>query len=374
MVVVSSLACAGVLGVCLVVQPRPEMAMARRFVNTGNRKLALNELDRILVDTPDNSAALLLKGDLLRSQGDLAGAVDCYRRVRSESAEFRQASLGHVQALLGSYDLAEAERQMQRHLEMFPDERALWDELRWLCFNQFRTRDVEELSHWWLKNHPDDTEALNHLLLGVFRPQVPQEGTSYLQQVLETAGSPQVSVQRALGWAAWQSGKRDEAKRLLEQVWQTAADDLRTRLLSAEILIEEQNVEAADRVLGSVPFGVSGEMFGNQTDRWHWLRSRVLLEQNEVVASLDQVRRAVKHQPGNLMYIHEQAVLLKQLGHEVEAAEKFNTARTIEQCKKRFAEIAFSGVWEHPTPVLREEIAELYQRSGHDFLARLWRR
>jgi tetratricopeptide (TPR) repeat protein len=314
-----------------------------------------------------------MKGDLLRSQGELAGAAGCYSRVLPEAAEFRQASLGHVQALLGTFDLAEAERQMQRHLEMFPDERAIWDEFRWLCFNQFRTRDVVELSHWWLKNHPEDTKALTHLLLGVFRPQVPQEGTPFLQQVLETAGTPQVSVRRALGWAAWQSGKRDEAKRLLEQVWQTNFEGLRTRLLSAEFLIEEQNFVAADRVLGTVPFGVSGEMFGNQTDRWHWLRSRVLLEQNQIVESLDQVQRAVKHQRGNLMYIHEKAVLLKQLGHDVEAAESFSTARTIEQCKKRFAEIAFSGVWEHPTPVLREEIAELYQQSGEDFLAGLWR-
>jgi Tfp pilus assembly protein PilF len=364
--------CAGVGVAFLTLQSGPDLARASRFVDTGDLELARKELDRILASDSDHSAALLMKGDLLQSQGDLAGAVGCYSRIASEAAEFRQASLGHVQALLGMFDLAGAELQMQRHLEIFPSERAIWDELRWLCFNQFRTRDVEELSHWWLKNYSKDTPALTHLLLGVFRPQVPQEGTPYLQQVQKSAG-PQVLVWRALAWAAWQSGNQDEAKRLLEQAWQTGSEDPRVRLLSAEILIEEQNVAAAERVLGTEPFGVSGKMFGDQTDRWHWLRSRVLLEQGDVAASLEEVLRAVAIDRGNLMYIHGHAVLLKQLGADVEAAEIFNTARTIEGCKKRLAEIAFSGEWEAPTPVLRKEIADLYQRSGEDLLARLWR-
>lgn len=372
LVVVGPLFCAAVIGACLVVRPRPDIERASRLVYTGDVERARNELKRILANDPDHSAALLMKGDLLRSQGDLAGAVGCYNRVRPEAAEFRLASFGHIQTLLAMLDLAESERQMLRHLEMFPDERAIWDELRWLCFNQFRTRDVVELSHWWLKNHPGDAQALTHLLLGVFRPQVPQEGTPYLQQV-HAAGGQQVPVLRALAWAAWQSGHRDEAKLLLEQAWQNSPEDPRTRLLSAEILIEEQRVGSADRILGTEPFGVSSEMFGDQTDHWHWLRSRVLLEQNQIAASLDQVKLALEFDSGNLMYIHDQAALLKQLGRDSEAAETFSTARTIEQCKKRFAEIAFSGAAEHPTPVLRKEIAELYQRSGDDLPARLWR-
>lgn len=356
----------------LVLQPSPNIARANRFVQTGEHELAHSELDRLLNNDPAHPAALLLKGDLLRRQNNLEAAIDCYRRVPADVAEYRQASRNCIQASLEMLDLAGAEQQMLWHLEQFPDERAIWDELRWLCFNQFRTRDVVELSHWWLKRHPEDSQALTHLLLGVFRPQVPQEGTPYLKQV-QAAFPRQVPVLRALAWAAWQSGKRDEAKQLLAKAWRAGADDPRTRFLSAEVLIDEHDIDAADRVLGTIPFGVSGEISGNQTDRWHWLRSRVLIEQNDVTASLQHVERAIQSDNGNLEYIHEQAVLLKRLGREDEAAKAFRKARTIEQCRKRLAEIAFSGEWKVPNTAIREEIADLYQQCGDDLAATLWR-
>jgi len=364
--------CAAAVVTFLSLPSEPDIGRASRFVDTGEVELARSELDRILAEAPNHSAALLMKGHLLQSQRDFVAAVGCYNRISSDAPEFRQASLGQIQALLANFDLAEAERRMQRHLEMFPDERTIWDELRWLCFNQFRTRDVVELSRWWLKRNPADTEALTHLLLGVFRPQVPQEGTPYLHQV-EASGGKQLPVLRALAWAAWQSGHRDEAKRSLAEAWKTGAQDPRTRLLSAEFLIEEQKFVEAARVLGPEPVTVPGEMFGQQTDRWHWLRSRILLEQKDFAASLHQIEQALELNVGNLKYIHEQAVLLKQLERDLEAAAGFRKARTIEQCKKRFAEIAFSGDWEHSTPVLRQEISQLYQQCGDELLAKLWR-
>ncbi len=366
------LLCAAAGVTFLMLPAEPDIGRASRFVDTGKVELARYELDRILADDPNDSAAWLMKGHLLHRQRDYVGAVGCYSRVSPEAAEFRQASLGQIQALLASFDLAEAERRMQQHLESFPDERAIWDELRWLCFNQFRTRDVVELSRWWLKQNPTDTEALTHLLLGVFRPQVPQEGMPYLHQV-EASGGKQLPVLRALAWAAWQSGQRDKARRLLADAWQTSSQDPRTRLLSAEILIEEQKFVEAARVLGPEPFSVPGEMFGQQTDRWHWLRSRILLNEKDIAKSLHQVEQALEFDSGNLTYIHEQAVLLKQLDRDEEAAAAFRKARIIEQCKKRFAEIAFSGAWEHPTPPLRLEISRLYQQCDDELIAKLWR-
>ena len=343
------------------------------MLDIGDLESAQAELDRILAADPQHSAALLILGHLHRSKRDPAGAIRCYRLLPPESPDFRQASVALAQMLLETSDLAEAERQMQRHLELFPDERLIWDELRWLCFNQFRTRDVEELSSWWLKNHPDDTQALTHLLLGVFRPQVPQEGAPYLQQINQSVGQ-QLPVIRALAWAAWQSGRGDEARQLLEQAWQTGHHDARTRLLSAEILIEEQNYAAADRVLGEEPFEVAGAMFGGQVDQWHWLRSRLLLEQNLPAEALHHVERAIEHCHGDLKYVHSQAVLLKQLGRDQEASAAFDSARTMEQCNKRFAEIAFSGVWERPTPALRQQLADLYRQCGKQLVADLWQR
>jgi len=363
-------------GVLWNLQPAPDMALARRLLDTGDQQNAQTELESILTQNPQHAEALLALGDLLRTKGDLIGATGCFRRVPPDSAQFRQASIGQMQTLLEMSDLAGAEQQMQRHLASFPDERLVWDELRWLCFNEFRTRDVEELSHWWLKSHSDDTQALTHLLLGVFRPQVPQEGTTYLQE-MDAACGQQVPVILALAWAAWQSGKIDEASRLLEQAWQIDAGDVRTRILSAEILIEEQRFAEAARVLKEDPFQVAGEMFGDQTDRWYWLRSRILLEQGMVAEALQHVELAIDRGNGcsaQLEYIHSQAVLCNQLGRDQEAIEAFHTARTIERCRKRLAEIAFSGAWENPTPELRLELAELYQQSGNDRIAELWRR
>lgn len=372
-VVVGVILLAGTCGYFWSDRSAPDISRARRLLEQNDTGPARTEIDRILLATPGHSVALVLKGKLLRMDGDPSGAIACFGQVSPKSPEYREASLLLIQTLLESSNLADAEKQMQRHLQSFPDERMIWDELRWLCFNQFRTRDVEELSDWWLKTHPDDNQALTHLLLGVFRPQVPQEGSHYLRQVQQNTDQ-QVPVLRALAWAAWQSGQSDEARKLLGQAWEADPDDPRTRFLSAGFLIEEQSFAAAGRVLGTEPFGVPGEMFGDQTDRWHWLQSRVLLGRNQVAAALEEVTRAAALRDGDLKYIHSQAVLLKQLGRDEEARTAFNQARMIEKCRKRFAEIAFSGDWKTPDLDLRHELADLYLQCGNRHVARLWRK
>ena len=178
---------------------------------------------------------------------------------------------------------------------------------------------------------------------------------------------------RALAWAAWQSGRIDESKRLMNDAWQLSADDPRTRLLSAEILIEEQDYEAAARTLGESPISIDGEVFGGQVDRWHWLRSRILQQQDEMAEALSQLERAIELRSNNLEYIHARALLLRQQGRDAEANEAFERARAIELCKKRFAEIAFSGAWQRPSPELCVEIADLYRQSGDPLVATFWR-
>lgn len=351
----------------------PDISRARRLLEIQEVSQARTEIDRILSEAPDDSTALLLKARLFRMEGNLSGAIDCCRKVSSGSTDFRESSLLQIQMLLESLNLEAAELQMQRHLQWFPDERIIWDELRWLCFNQFRTRDVDELSRWWLKTHPDDTDALTHLLLGVFRPQVPQEGTPYLHRIQKSA-SQQISVLRGLAWAAWQSGRRDEATRLLGEAWAVDPADPRTRLMSAGILIEDRDFIAAERVLGAEPFGVNGELFGNQADRWHWLQSRVMLSRNDIAAAFDHVTQAAKSREWELEYVHSRAVLLKQLGRDQESHIAFRKAREIERCRKRFAEIAFSGAWKNLTSELREELADLYERCHDSQIAALWRR
>jgi len=363
------------LGSCFAVWyllPTPSIAQARRHVDSGDGKAARLELQKILAARPQNAEALMMLGDLLRTDGNRPEAASCYLRVQPEASEFRQAGVNLAETLLEMSDLAGSELQMARHLESFPGERLIWDELRWMCFNQFRTRDVDELSHWWLKGHPDDSQALIHLLLGVFRPQVPQEGADYLRQIDEQVPG-QVSVMRALAWAAWQSGRIDESKRLMNDAWQLSADDPRTRLLSAEILIEEQDYEAAARTLGESPISIDGEVFGGQVDRWHWLRSRILQQQDEMAEALSQLDRAIELRSNNLEYIHARALLLRQQGRDAEANEAFERARAIELCKKRFAEIAFSGAWQRPSPELCVEIADLYRQSGDPLVATFWR-
>lgn len=353
--------------------PEPNINRARQHVDIGDLAAARTELEGFLQQHPTDSSALLMLGDVFRSQGDRPRASQCYSRVMPDSFEFQQASTNRTKVLLELSDLSGAEAQMVRHLQEFADERVIWDELRWLCFNQFRTRDVDELSHWWLKNHPDDTQALVHLLLGVFRPQVPQEGSVYLQQALDQIPD-QVTVMRALAWAAWQSGRADESRQLLKEAWQIAPETPRTRLLAAEILIEEHDLEAAAKTLGDQPIEITGDVFGRQADRWHWLRSRMLLAQNQLGDALKHVDQALEYDSANLEYIHARGLILRQLGREAEAQEASARARTIEMCKKRFAEIAFSGVWERPSPQLCAEVAKLYEQWGDDLVAKSWRR
>lgn len=108
-------------------------------------------------------------------------------------------------------------------------------------------------------------------------------------------------------------------------------------------------------------------------NRWHWLSSRILQKQNQVTEALNQLERALKLRSNDLEYIHARALLLRQRGRDAEANEAFERTRTIELCRKRFAEIAFSGAWQQPSPELCVEIADLYQQSGDPLVATSWR-
>ena len=52
-----------------------------------------------------------------------------------------------------------AEGSLQAHLQRFPNSTEALDELRWRYFNQFRTREIEELLEAHLVRFPDDVAA-----------------------------------------------------------------------------------------------------------------------------------------------------------------------------------------------------------------------
>ena len=66
----------------------------------GEKEQALQGYDQALLQEPDNTAALLGKGDVLSEQNDLAGALLAYGRVLALEPDNLRAMLGRGDAFL----------------------------------------------------------------------------------------------------------------------------------------------------------------------------------------------------------------------------------------------------------------------------------
>lgn len=300
----------------------------------------------------------------------LLGGSALYFRPGRPSAEHRRSNdLPSALAMLGDGRLDQAEAALQAELDAHPDSPAATEELQWLYFNQFRVRELEQFLEGRIEAAPGNPAWLHHALMSEIRSPVPREGLGYLESI-QARQPGQTAVLRGLGYCQWQLGELRAAWRLIDAALKSRPEDVETRLLAAEFLIEQGRWAAAGAVLNDDGLRPAFEA----DDRWWSTQSRLSESEGDPPAALARLERALQLRPFELKYVHRRAVLLSAAGRKPEAAEAFEIAGRWEACQKQLTEVALSGRLQQPEPELCLEVAELYDCRARPFYAERWRR
>ena len=279
------------------------------------------------------------------------------------------ATLPEALQWLKEGQLEAAEQVLEAYLSEHPASVTANDELRWLYFNEFRSRDVERVVRQSLQQHPGRHEFLMHALMTQFRPPLPQEGIGYLEKAQREHPNQQ-PVLTALGYGYWQLGRLDEARKSLNAALAVAPLDSETRLIAAEFLMEQNQPQEAGKLLKSA---TNSSPNLKADDRWWWLNSRLSEGENDFAHALRQIDQALKLRPFEIKYVHRRGMILQRLGRGEDAAAAFRRANDLEAKQMKLTEIVLSGELMEPTPALCEEIAALCKFRGQTLQADGWR-
>ncbi|MCH5373348.1 MAG: tetratricopeptide repeat protein, partial [Planctomycetes bacterium] len=299
-----------------------------------------------------------------------SGAIEGLRSLFPESETARPAGELLARYLLEDFQMDAAESVLKQLVDRFPDSAFAWEELRWLYFNQFRTRDVESLLLEQLDRAPDRDYVLIHLMMTEFRPPVPREGIGYLQSI-ESRRPGQLPVLRALGYCYWQLGELKQAQTCFEQVLQMAPEDPGTLLMLAVFGLEQNQINIARSFVENLDSLEEGTEV--RADQRHWIRSLLYEREEKIEASIEEANRAVELRPSELKYAYQRATLLSRMGRNAEAEQAYQAARNLESAERQMADLVLSGSLETLTIEQALTIADLYERRNRPQLAEQWR-
>ncbi|MFH1266899.1 MAG: tetratricopeptide repeat protein [Planctomycetota bacterium] len=355
------------------------IADAERLLGRGDPAAARESLGWLLWSQPDHADALMLLGKCLEAEQDLDAAAEAFGRVPVDSSRHEEASFCQAVAYLNRARIETADAALVKHLKRYPrggkhpHSEAAHEELKWLYFNMFRRRELEQLLTASLERRPGDFTLLFHLLYSEFRPQVEQEAVGFLKQIdQKQPGQP--SVQLALAHCHWKLGETEAAWQQLEAALESRPEHLETRLVAADFLLEQDQLDSAETLL-SLNENASSSLGGQfqRDDRWWSLRSRLAQLRGKGEAALEHLGEAIALRPFERQHLHRRGTLLQVLGRAEEAAKAFADAKQIEQCESRLATIVLSGELERPSVDLCLQVADLYEKRGRKLQATGWR-
>lgn len=269
--------------------------------------------------------------------------------------------------------VAAAEQALREYWKAHPDSQLAQDELRWLCFHQFRFRDVEQIARAGVERHPGDPIYLVHAMMTRFRPPVPQEGLAQLESIQQRHPG-QLRVLVGLAYANWHLGELERASEFFNQALQQSPADHETRLLAAEFLIERNQYETAVKLLEfpADPMG-SAPAYFEPDDRWWWLWCQVDIARDQWDPALEHVRQALFRRPGEIRYVQRQGLILQRLQQATAAAEVFQHAQELEAHQMALNEFVLSGAVQSPSADQCIEAAGHCEALGWNWLATGWR-
>lgn len=299
-----------------------------------------------------------------RSRSDTGNSVNRLRIAKQHLAE-------------GRLDLAEV--ALQAHLDEKPNSTEALEELRWLYFNQLRTREIEDTLEAHLVRFPDDFMTAIELLNCEYRKQLPREGIGYLREI-DRKQPGQASVQLALGYCFWQIGELDNARTSLQAALSRRPNHRQTRYIVVEFQLENGETESAAELVAEV-VSLTDDKNDKVTshvdrddDRVWFLRSLIAEQQGNVELAYRDIECALSKRPGELRYVHREGLLLLRLGRPKEALQKLRRANELEGFQSELSEIVLRGRHTEPTPELCERLADLLHEFGHTIQSQTWRR
>ncbi|MBC8352673.1 MAG: hypothetical protein H8E66_11825 [Planctomycetes bacterium] len=275
---------------------------------------------------------------------------------------------------LKEYRVDEAEQLLTQVLTLHPESVRVRDELRWMYFNQFRSRELESLLEDGLRVRPRDFSLAVDLLMSEFRPQNPREVLGYWERAAGRQGE-QPRVLATLGYCYARVGESEQAEQTLQSAVDLCPSDVLVRIRAAEFLIDRGEWSSADLLLNWPNAAESIDSHdATYSDQVLWNQSLVKESQGEVDAALERIERALERHPSELRYVQRRGALLQLLGRGDEAADCFSRANQLESYVGRLTEIVLSGDLENPTQELCGEIAEICQQRGKKIQAETWKR
>lgn len=350
-----------------VLQSAPKLILAAdRLLGAGKFDAARSQVSAILSFAPDQPDALSVIGRCLFEEGKPDEAIPILARVPSDSAAFEKAGFPLASAYLQTADLERGEAELRRYLKRYPAADAAREELRWLCFNQFRPRETVALLEERLALNPGSHQVLADLLDSEYRQQVPFEGVQYLEQI-EQKKPGQGSVGLALGYAYWRTGRVEQARPMLRTALTARPNDSHTRFVVAAFLIEQGQLAEAEEILSHSPIP-------DDDDRYWSLRSQISEQKNDAAASLAHLDQAIRRHGTAHRYATRRASLLRKLARgrpEIEAAS--SAAYELLKVDRELADIVESLAHHHPTRSSAQRLAVLCGKVGKARQAAGWR-
>ena len=346
-----------------------QIIAAERLLSAGKFVEARNQLKPVFWWRPQHLEALSIQGRCLLGEDHVDAATSILLSIPEDSPVYKKGAQALVMAYLQRGDLDRAETAMRRFLDRYPAEDTIRDELRWLYYNQFRTRDVVALLEEKLQlaeAGPTTLPTLADLLDCEYRPLVPFEGVKYLELTNETRPR-QGMVNLALGYAHWQMGQEQRARGPFYWSLAVLPDHPHVRCVVSTFLIEQGQFENAKAVLTRLPVPESD-------DRYWALQSQLAEHAKDFSLALKHLDRAIELRGKDQRYAARRVNLLRELGRDqTEVAQAVKLAHELLKADRELADLVAAGAHHQATRAVAERIATLCEQMGKKVQAKYWR-
>ncbi|MEZ6129886.1 MAG: tetratricopeptide repeat protein [Planctomycetaceae bacterium] len=332
-------------------------------------------LNWVLWFHPDNPRANLALGKIELAAGNANEAIKRLRRIPEESDLYAAASLQVATTLAFDGQLTLAEEELERYFQRCVPAQAAWDLYFRILYLQSRTRDVISLLERKLNFGTVALSDAKFLLKAEFVPQDPGEGLEVLQEI-HRKHPADINAQVALAISLRRRNQASESERLLRSALDREPGHLRARIMLAQWLADQPEIQLAKEVLwqrSGYPALSLTEPIA-QDDRFWQLSSRLAERDQEISLALQYIDRALEIRVRDKRYLSQRAQILRRLSDKSAAniaaqlsVEAGQIEQTLYLMSREFENRPIDATDCH-------EVAELYRRLGRPSRSQVWER
>lgn len=355
-------------------------AQADEIIQTAEHLLAdqqqpeaIDMLLNLLEVAPDNQKARFLLGHCYYQQKNYEQAANQFGSILPESEYYQPALMNSAKAYLKTARMEQAERALKQFLHNAPASPSVITELQWLYFNQFRVREAKRLLSEALPLCQNPYPLLYHLLQIEYFPPIAQESISLLKRIND-AEPGQASIVLALGYCYWKLGQTDRARELIDQSLTINPTRLETILTAADFYLETGDLRKSQKLL-QPPKAYPDELQKQlqHDDRWHFLKSRLHFQNDELPQALEEIQLALKLNPNEIKYLQHSGTLYQASGEYESAQKQFQQTKKMARSYQELYKFVASGALDKPTREDCQRIASHLETLEKKQQARLWK-